>query len=116
MALRATREEYGSRSVLVLEGDLDLLTAPQLTEAASALIDAGARNLIVDARGVEFCDSTGLSVFVRMQNRLREQSGTVVIAGPTPMVRGILEVTALTDVFLVTDTIADALAVLDQSS
>jgi anti-anti-sigma regulatory factor len=50
MSLTIDQEDHGSRPVLIVDGDLDLATAPQLASLGLALVAAGAPDVIVDAR------------------------------------------------------------------
>jgi len=109
----ADREQDGCR-VLSIAGDLDLVTAPQLADAVTALVDAGVRDLVVDAERLDFCDSSGLTAFVRIARQL-EPDGRLAIAGPQPIVRRILEVSGLVEAFVVADSVDEAVAALPTS-
>jgi anti-sigma B factor antagonist len=111
--LRITRDQRGEHVVLLLDGELDLLTAPELADLTLALIDDGARDVIIDAHRLSFCDSSGLTAFVRIANRIEPALGRLAIAGPQPVVRRVLEVSGLTELFLVVDEVPDAVAALD---
>jgi anti-sigma B factor antagonist len=113
--LTIAHEEYGRRPVLKVDGDLDLATAPELLSMGLALIQAGAPDVIVDAERLGFCDSSGLSAFVQIANRLEPAEGRLAIANPNSMVRRVLEMSGLIDAFVVTDTVPAALAVLENS-
>ena len=54
------RRRDGGRQTLVLEGELDLVTAPDLEDTVAALCLGGARQLVLDMRRVAFIDSSGL--------------------------------------------------------
>ena len=55
-------------------GELDISTAPDLQDALAELTDAP-RRVVVDLSDLEFCDSTGLSVFVRAKNSTDDAGG-----------------------------------------
>jgi anti-sigma B factor antagonist len=116
MPLTIAQQEQGSPPVIAVNGDLDLATAPELVGLGTSLIEAGATDVIVDAQGLAFCDSSGLSAFVQIANRLGTDSGRLAIARPNPMVRRVLEMSGLIDAFVVTDTVADAVAALEKGS
>ena len=113
MPLLITRDDSGPQAVLVVDGDLDLAGAPDLISEALALIDAGARDVVIDAGAIGFCDSSGLSAFVRIANRLRDDGGRLAIAAPSTNLRRILEVTGLIEAFIVVDAVPDAIARLN---
>ncbi len=85
--------------VLSLHGDIDLNSAAQLLDAATRVIDADGAVLVLDLAGVEFCDSSGLSALVRLRNRVQPLGGRIDLAGPTPIVQRVLEVSGLTEIF-----------------
>jgi anti-anti-sigma factor len=114
MSLNIANDEHAGHSVLVVDGELDLATAPQLTSTAMALVDAGAGDVIVDARQLSFCDSSGLTAFVRIANRLEPSAGRLAIVGPQSIVRRVLEISGLVETFVVVDTVAEAVAALDR--
>ena len=63
-------------------GELDLFTTPRLSEALDAVAGEG-RRVVLDLRGLEFMDSTGLAVVLRYHELSRQ--GTfefVVVRGP----------------------------------
>jgi anti-sigma B factor antagonist len=81
-----------------------LYTAPRLhTELAAAVMGEGPAQVVVDMAGVDFCDSTGMNVLLAALRRARERGGDLVLAGPRPAVRKILQVTGLESVFTVLD-------------
>src|SRR3546814_20566610 len=53
-------------NVLVTAGELDLATAPQLSEAAEALIETGAHRLVFAVGGLSFMARSGLRVLLAL--------------------------------------------------
>jgi anti-sigma B factor antagonist len=102
--LKVSSRSEGDRVVVALSGEIDLYTAPRLqSQLASQLnVDHPVR-LVVDMSGVDFCDSTGMNVLLAALRRARERGGDLVLAGPRPAVRKILQVTGLESVFTVLD-------------
>ncbi|OLE28920.1 MAG: hypothetical protein AUG44_06065 [Actinobacteria bacterium 13_1_20CM_3_71_11] len=99
MTLAISVDDRLPPAVLAVGGDLDLNTAPELLQALTRLVDAGERVVVVDLAGVEFCDSSGLSVLVRVRNRLAGLGGSLALAAPTPIVQRVLEVSGLDEIF-----------------
>jgi anti-sigma B factor antagonist len=78
-------EEHQASGVTVLaaRGELDLATAPRLTARVEAMRQTGARSVLVDLSGVEFCDSTGLRALIGAASEVRAAGGRLAItAGP----------------------------------
>jgi anti-sigma B factor antagonist len=81
---------------LVVAGEIDTATAPAFEAAmADHLLDHG--GLVVDLAAVSFMDSTGLSALVEAQRRAEGER--IVLRGASPMIRRLLEITGLHDVF-----------------
>jgi anti-sigma B factor antagonist len=72
--------------VLVLCGEADLTTAPELSAAISAQLDAGVRHLTLDLSGLRFADSATIGVLIAAGRALRSHDGTLVLSQPQPAV------------------------------
>ena len=104
MELKVSSRSQGDHTVVAVSGEIDLYTAPRLQgELATAVTGAGPARVVVDMAGVDFCDSTGMNVLLAALRRARERGGDLVLAGPRPAVRKILQVTGLESVFTVLD-------------
>lgn len=84
----------GSHHTLHLRGELDLASAPDLLASASLLV-YDASEIALDLSGVEFVDSTGLGVILRLRNLCRNHNCRLLLALPSPQVRRLLELTAM---------------------
>jgi anti-anti-sigma factor len=105
--LAAFRVEHRQdRAVLFASGEIDLLTAPALREAVLAATRVS-DDIVIDLTAVTFIDSTGIGVLVRAG---RSGQNVVALVGPTLMVRKVLHLTGLDQVFPVFATIEEALS------
>ena len=93
----------GTTATVSLSGDLDLATAPPLRDHLSHLHAAGIRTFVLDAAGVAFIDSVGLSVILALYRRCRDEEGAVTIKSPSRVMHRTLEVAGLLDVLDITD-------------
>ncbi|MGH2725849.1 MAG: STAS domain-containing protein, partial [Actinomycetota bacterium] len=64
MDLKVETRTDGDWSVIDVEGEVDVFTAPKLREQILSLLSQGADRLVVNLAGVDFMDSTGLGVLV----------------------------------------------------
>ncbi len=110
MSLTVSTEQQGDVAVVTVAGELDMATAPTLQDEVTRLVEAGQVRLVFDLADVSFCDSTGLSVFVRARNRTGAAGGDVRLAAPQRSVQRILEVSGLVDVLPTFPTLAGAIA------
>jgi anti-sigma B factor antagonist len=77
-----TVEQDESSALVSVAGELDLVSAPTLREAVEAI---EAPQVVLDLSGVEFMNSSGLSVLIVLSKRLRGRGGDLVIRGARPM-------------------------------
>lgn len=92
-----TEEDMGS-VVVRATGEIDVATAPQVESELLTLIDAGSA-VVLDLHGVTFIDSSGLRTLVTARQRAEEKSVSFALAGRSPAVERLLQVTGLDTVF-----------------
>jgi anti-sigma B factor antagonist len=98
--LRITSEPGNNGGLLLhVQGEVDLSTVDLLNEAMADAFDQGAEPLVLDLRGVEFIDSTGLRVMLRARSRAVEQGGSLLLMSPSNAVIRLLELSGVEDVF-----------------
>ena len=104
MALLDLNTDEGDAGVrLELTGELDISSAPVLEEALGR-IEAGQPSLLlVDLRGLEFMDSTGLRTLVSANQRARAQERRLAIVRSPEQSDRISSVTRLDERFEIVD-------------
>jgi len=88
-----------SSSIIALEGEVDVYTAPQLKQQIISLLDNDITKIIVDLTDVAYLDSTALGVLIGGLKRLRERDGSLSLICPNPRIRRIFEITGLDKIF-----------------
>lgn len=85
---------------LIVSGELDIATEPQLIAAVSAaVITDGAAGLVVDLTGVPFIDSAGLRALLLSRTAAEERGLTFELAvHPGPVTR-LLDIAGVTNWF-----------------
>lgn len=101
------RDDY---SVLAVTGEVDVATVPRLREQLHGLVAQGSKKIVVDLDGVDFLDSTGLGVLVGALKRVRSNEGDLYLVCNQPRIRKVFEVTGLTKVFTLFDSVDEAVA------
>ena len=96
-------------AVVVVGGEADLYTAPQLKKALAAALDGGARYVLVDLSSTTFIDSTTLGVLMGAVRRVRPEGGELAIACDDANIRRIFEITLLDRVFPIFDAPGEGL-------
>ncbi|MCZ2859008.1 STAS domain-containing protein [Blastococcus sp. VKM Ac-2987] len=98
-ALRLEWEASGGRTRVVVEGDVDQATAPQLEAFVAARPLAGCAVLELDLGGVPSIGSGGLSVLIALRRRCQQRGIDLVLRNAQPSVWRVFEATGLDGVF-----------------
>ena len=91
-------DRSGERTVLHLEGELDLGSSPQLEAAIARVLQAGTAAVVVDVRGLRFVDMAGLRVLLAGQERAEREGRRLVLSGMREPIRRVLALAQVTDV------------------
>jgi anti-sigma B factor antagonist len=103
------RELDASTSVVKVEGELDLASAPSLKWALTDVLEASVTHIVVDLAPVTFIDSTALGVLVGFSRGLTG-GARLAISGAEGDVLNIFELTGLDSTFEMFTTLDEALA------
>ncbi len=101
-------------AVVTVTGEVDAYTH---TELRARLLDAdaqGAANVIIDADGIEFIDSSGIGALIGAYKRAARRRGHLLIAAPGERFSKMLQIMGLHRVFLVVDSVEDAVDELER--
>jgi anti-sigma B factor antagonist len=101
--VEATSDPDGG-PVLVVHGDVDLLTAPQLEEHLTAVVDDDITTLVLDLAHVGFIDSSGVRAIITGHRALEQRSIALVLRSPSTAARRLLELTGLDGVLTIEET------------
>ncbi|MDA0633254.1 STAS domain-containing protein [Nonomuraea sp. MCN248] len=100
-------------TVLSLSGELDIATAAECGRGlAEAVASSEPARVVVDMKGVEFCDSSGLSVLISALTGAEASGGVLVLCELHPRIRRVLTLTGLSRRFRTYDTVPEAIAAL----
>ena len=106
-----SEESSSGNTVLSVAGELDIATAPELRDRFEEAIDRVPQGtVVVDLLKVTFIDSTALGVLIGGLKRSQTAGGEFRIVVAEPRILKIFEITGLTDLFSIFDTLAGATA------
>jgi anti-sigma B factor antagonist len=105
----ATTTGEGTELVTV-RGEIHVSTAQEFARRLEEAIGRGAPALVLDLTGVEFIDSTGLSVLLNGQRSVTLRGGRLALAVSNPTVLRLFEITRLDSTFDLRPTREEALA------
>jgi anti-sigma B factor antagonist len=100
--------------VLAVTGELDVATAPRLRQEAVRIVSgraadsSGPTKMVIDLSGVDFLDSTGLGVIIGVLKRVRSHGGELVLAGLTPQVEKVFEITRVSEIVRIVASVDEA--------
>jgi anti-anti-sigma factor len=80
---------------LVLSGEVDLVTAPQLEDAVLQVCAEGANALALDLSDLTFIDSRGLRSILETQKLCAKYKAEFVLTPAPPQIQRLFEVTGL---------------------
>jgi anti-anti-sigma factor len=98
LALAIEVSDTGATSTLALAGELDLSTAAKLQAAIDEQVGRGRHRLVVDLAELTFCDSTGLTTFVRGNRDCTAKGGWLRLAGARGHVARVIGISGLLEV------------------
>lgn len=101
----------GHAATLTVSGELDLLASPVLERALAPLLDSDVELIIIDLRGLEFMDSTGLHVLIQAHQRMHDAGRRLALVRARKPVQRLFDLTGLTDGLTIVDSPEDALEV-----
>jgi anti-sigma B factor antagonist len=101
-------DAVGTALVIRLGGELDLYNAAQVRVALADARGQEPERIVVDLREVEFIDSTGLGVLIETRAKMNNRGG-FLLAAPGLETRRALQISGLDKLFIVHDTVPEAL-------
>ncbi len=105
MELVLFTRSLGEHVVIELIGPLDFSTAPTLWEALwPSVLCVDTPRVVLDLSGVDFMDSTGLSVVIDVWREAEQRGGTLQLARAQRQAAKVLRITSLDLVFPIFST------------
>ena len=94
----------GRAAIIVVIGELDLASSPELEQQLDQVWRSDADQLVLDLRGLEFMDSTGLSIIVGAHQRVAETGRKLSVVKGPPQVQRLLDLTGVSERLQLVDT------------
>jgi anti-sigma B factor antagonist len=103
MKATVKHRKIGPVDSVAIAGRLTAAEAPAIRQEILDVLARGDSRLVLDLSELAFCDSSGLSVLISALKAARGNGGNVVLAGLTPTIRALIELTRLQQVFEIFD-------------
>jgi anti-sigma B factor antagonist len=87
----------GRATQIVVHGELDLASGPELEAELGRVSKSPTERLIVDLRQLDFMDSTGLSILVKAHQRAIDEGREFGLVRGSQQVQRLLELTGVTE-------------------
>ena len=98
MDLSVTTQAVDGVTVLRVDGDVDLLSAPRLArEITQAIAGSGAREVVVNLAGTQFLDSSGIAVLLAGRREAQEHGVDYRVSSAQGIVLEVLSITGVWD-------------------
>jgi anti-sigma B factor antagonist len=104
------RDVDGRTTIIEVDGEIHVSTAPEFSGVLSAAIAGGRTQLVLDLTGVMFIDSTGLTVLLNALRRVTRAGGRMTLVCTNPTVLRLFEITRLNSTFDIHADVESALA------
>jgi anti-sigma B factor antagonist len=95
--------------VVVLDGDVDMSTSPEVRRAMVPIFQQGVAHVIVDLSGVSYMDSSGIATLIEGFQRSQQKGIRFTLAGMRPSVEAAFDLAHLKEVFEVVSGVETAL-------
>ena len=102
----------GAVAVVKISGRMDAESAPQFDQACQAALAGGATHLVVDVAELQYVSSMGLRSFLSVAKTLQKAGGKMPLCGMKGMVKEVFDLTHLTALFPMFDSVEAAIASL----
>jgi anti-sigma B factor antagonist len=103
-----SEQRVGPRAVLAVEGELDMVTAPELRVAAGSMTRAAFQELWIDLSGVTFLDSAGVHAAMDIDRALRNEGRRLSVICPPGPARRTLSLTGVDEALRIFVSARDA--------
>ena len=99
----------GEKLVVSAHGCVDVLDAPQLQEQLEELIPQTHQIVVLDLSDVDFIGPDGLDALLEVRKALQPHHAHIRLVHPNPEIRRMLQVTRLSEILPIFDTVEQAL-------
>lgn len=99
--------EQSGVTILQVAGEINISSSPDLKKAFEK--NTGKR-VVVDLEKVSYIDSSGLATLVEMLKKIKNQGGSLGLAGMSDKVKSLFEITKLDKLFLLYKDQAEAVS------
>ena len=97
--MRIESKDTADETMIVVEGDIDLYSSPELRSAVLKAVPKATTGVGVHLGGVTYMDSSGVATLVEGLRSAKEHDKTFTLLAPSTAVMKVLELARLDSVF-----------------
>jgi anti-anti-sigma factor len=103
---RVDAERRGESCVVRIDGEIDLSNAAKIGEEIERSIPPDVADIVLDLSGTAYLDSAGISLLVRLAQRLRSRRQQIRIVTPEDSaIRAVLQLAGLSELLPMSTTL-----------
>lgn len=99
--------------IVRLIGEIDIGCAPRVYSLMWQTTERGKRDLIIDLAALDFMDSSGLQILLRLREKLRVEGKKVLLISPAPQIQKLFRLTGFDKLFPIFESDSQALSFLE---
>ncbi|WP_018252623.1 STAS domain-containing protein [Salinispora mooreana] len=99
--LSITLHRSGDEVVLCLAGEIDMMTAAQLSTVVNEMLTEPPPRIVLDLAAVTFCDSQGLGTLVVLSRKTSHSQSLLVLTNVAEFLRRVLDITGLRSALMI---------------
>ncbi|MEU1602470.1 STAS domain-containing protein [Micromonospora matsumotoense] len=99
--LSITVHRTGDEVVLRLAGEIDMLTATQLSTVVNEVLADPPPRIVLDLAGVTFCDSQGLGTLVVLSRKASHSQCLLILSNVGDFLLRVLDITGLRSALMI---------------
>jgi anti-sigma B factor antagonist len=93
------KENTGEVAILQIEGEVDMLSAPEVRDNLLPLFQDSMKGIVVDLSGVTYMDSSGIATMIEGLQWSTREGKRFIVSGLSEQVMDVFVLTNLKDVF-----------------
>lgn len=112
--LKVRRVLVNNINTVIVQGECDICSAQLLKDMLADVINEGHNKLIVDVKGLQYIDNSGLAAILWARHKIEENGGKMVVVGLSRIFRR--KMSPINNLFNIASSIREALWTLNDKS
>ena len=107
--MRLKTEISGKTVCFMLDGEFDMYAAPDVRDEIRKCIDDGNTDILIDMQNVDYIDSSGVGVLIKILQEVRQRKGRLKFSAIHSSPRKVLDLSNILQILDVFDSKEEAL-------